>query len=273
MSHSMPASSRTPCAAVGGADAGGVLEGAPLVQPVGHRQRLAVIGDGDVLEAAGPRRRGHRPRCRPCRRSRSCACEGRRAGRRDRPGGEAPGHRSVDLAPILAQLGRDPLEAERFVDAFLCLAGDFLVAFDAEQAVLVQLEAQADRAVAQGDVVGLRAGEVLQRGAAAVGRARAGGRPGTRRAAARSTWCRRRASTRSTRRYSTNVVHQRRVQRRRRGCRCRRRSRSRAAGCPPASIGASGACSRRASRRAPRRRRARPAADAGRRGACARQAP
>ena len=50
------------------------------------------------------------------------------------------------------------------------LAGDAAVVGDAEQAVFVQLEAEADGAIAQRDVVRLRAGEVLHRGAAAVGR-------------------------------------------------------------------------------------------------------
>ncbi len=75
----------------------------------------------------------------------------------------------VDLAAHLAQLRRNPLEAERRVDVFLALAGDAHVVFDPEQAVFVQLEAEIDRAVAQRDVVRLRAGEVLQRRAAAVG--------------------------------------------------------------------------------------------------------
>ena len=43
-------------AAVQGADARGVLERAALVEPVGHRQRLAVVGDGDVLVAEPVRR-------------------------------------------------------------------------------------------------------------------------------------------------------------------------------------------------------------------------
>ena len=45
----MPASSVRPSnRAVQRADARGVLERAPLVEAVGHRQRLAVIGDRDV---------------------------------------------------------------------------------------------------------------------------------------------------------------------------------------------------------------------------------
>ena len=48
-------------------------------------------------------------------------------------------------------------------------AGDRLVV-GVEQAVLVQLPAALERAVAQRDVVRLRAGEVLQRGAALLGR-------------------------------------------------------------------------------------------------------
>ena len=38
-----------------------MLERAAFVQAVGHRQRLAVIGDGDVLQAQFPRRFPQRP--------------------------------------------------------------------------------------------------------------------------------------------------------------------------------------------------------------------
>ena len=47
-------------ASVQRAHAGGVLERAPLVEAVGHGQRLAVIGDGDVLVSQPVRGRGHR---------------------------------------------------------------------------------------------------------------------------------------------------------------------------------------------------------------------
>ena len=46
--------------AVQRAHAGGVLERAALVEAVGHRQRLTVIGDGDVLVSHAVRGRGHR---------------------------------------------------------------------------------------------------------------------------------------------------------------------------------------------------------------------
>ena len=85
MSHSMPASSRTPMPSrVHGPDAGGMRERAVLVEAVGHRQRLAVIGDRDVFEARFPRRVRHRRGCRLSRRFPWCACGDRRAGRRDR---------------------------------------------------------------------------------------------------------------------------------------------------------------------------------------------
>ncbi len=42
------------------ADARRVFERAALVEPVGHGQRLCVVGDGDVLEAGGSRGRRHR---------------------------------------------------------------------------------------------------------------------------------------------------------------------------------------------------------------------
>ena len=70
----------------------------------------------------------------------------------------------------LAQLGRDPRQAERGVDALLRLTGDALVVTHPEEAVLVQLESESKCAVAEGDVVRLGAGEVLHRRAAARGR-------------------------------------------------------------------------------------------------------
>ena len=42
------------------ADAGGVGQRPSLVEPIGHRQRLAVVGDGDVLEARVACRGRHR---------------------------------------------------------------------------------------------------------------------------------------------------------------------------------------------------------------------
>ena len=66
------------------ADAGGVRQRAPLVEPVGHRQRLAVVGDGDVLEAGVARRRRHRRDVVLAVGLGACACADRRAGRRDR---------------------------------------------------------------------------------------------------------------------------------------------------------------------------------------------
>ena len=74
----------------------------------------------------------------------------------------------LDLAPVLAQLRRDPHEAERLVDPLFGLAGDGEAGGDVEQAVLVQLAAAGDGAVAQRDVVGLRSGEVLERRATAL---------------------------------------------------------------------------------------------------------
>ena len=152
------------------ANARGVLERAALVEAVGHRQRLAVIGDGDVL-AAPPSRAASaivRTSSLP---SVSVLCMWRspRRSARSIRRGSVRARGGVDLAAHLAQLRRHPVEAERRVDVFLALAGDAHVVGDPEQAVLVQLEAEADRAVAQRDVVRLRAGEVLQRGAAAVG--------------------------------------------------------------------------------------------------------
>ena len=72
-----------------------------------------------------------------------------------------------ELAAVLAQLGRDVVEVERVVDRLFGFGGDDLVVFEAEESVLAEGEAALDGALAQGDVVMLGAGEVLQRGAVA----------------------------------------------------------------------------------------------------------
>ena len=177
----------------------------------------------------------------------------------------------VDLAAHLAQLRRNPVEAERGVDVFLALAGDAHVVRGPEQAVFVQLEAEADRAVAQRDVVGLRSGEVLQRGAAAVG----GDEAQIGLEAALEEDARFRVAV-AEHALDQTVLDERVHQR------CRRAGgeqievaaacRSRAAGCRPARW-RHPARARGGRRRAPRRRRARRAAGAGRRTASVPRAP
>jgi len=58
---------------------------------------------------------------------------------------------ALELTAIFAQLGRDQLEPELLVDAFLVAPGDHLVAI--EEAVLVKLPAFLDRQFAEPDVV------------------------------------------------------------------------------------------------------------------------
>src|SRR5262249_14445876 len=61
------------------------------------------------------------------------------------------------------KFGRHEVEAESRVDAFLRVAGDDRACLDLGEAVLIQAEAAAERAVAQRDVVALGPGEVLER--------------------------------------------------------------------------------------------------------------
>jgi hypothetical protein len=75
--------------------------------------------------------------------------------------------RQLDLAGILPQLRRDRLQAEGPVELVLVGAGQQLAGRLVEQAVLVQLPAAPDGELAQAEVVGLRAGEVLERRAPA----------------------------------------------------------------------------------------------------------
>jgi len=71
---------------------------------------------------------------------------------------------------VLAQLGRHQRQVERRVDLLLGRPGHARPVVHREQAVLVELEASLQGTVAQRDVVGLRPGEVLQRGTEALGR-------------------------------------------------------------------------------------------------------
>src|ERR1039458_6973722 len=74
---------------------------------------------------------------------------------------------SLNLAAVLAQLGRNVVEVKRAIDFFLAGGGDDGVVFKPQQRILAQRQAALDGALAQGDVVMLGAGEVLQRGAVA----------------------------------------------------------------------------------------------------------
>ena len=192
-----------------------------LVEAVGHRQRLAVIGDRDVLEPGVARRLRHRPRRRPCRRFRSCACAGRHADRASSiRRGSACASRRLDLAAVLAQLRRHPRRgrAPRRCPPRVAPATRSSSAMR-NSPYSFSLKPEPDRAVAQRDVVRLRAGEVLHRRAAAVGGDEAQVRL---EAAAQSRTldlvspC---PSTRSTSGVARRSVHQRCGRRRRRECR------------------------------------------------------
>src|SRR3954471_4214064 len=76
---------------------------------------------------------------------------------------QPPRFGGLDLAAIFAQLGRNVCEPERLVNSFLRLTRDERAVVHAVQAVLVQLEAALNRAIAEDDVVGPGAGEVLER--------------------------------------------------------------------------------------------------------------
>ena len=75
--------------------------------------------------------------------------------------GQFVGGGQLDLAAVLAHLRRNAVEAQLGVDLVFGLAGHPLVALERRQAVLVQRESHAQRALAQRDVVVLAAGEIL----------------------------------------------------------------------------------------------------------------
>ena len=95
-------------AAVQRADARGVLERAALVEAVGHRQRLAVVGDRDVLVAEPVGGRGHRlERLAAVGLGRVHVQVAAQVGARHERGQRARSLR-VELAAVLAQLRLDP---------------------------------------------------------------------------------------------------------------------------------------------------------------------
>ena len=149
-------------------DFGPLLPQPAGVQPVDHRHPLRVVGDGDVLQPALLGGGGH------------LLDRGRAVGPRavhvqvaadvaqlDQLG-QLAGVGPIELAPGLAQLGRETGQVQRAVDLLFRAAGDLLLA--AEDAVFVDLQPPRLGPAAEHDVVLLRAGEVLQGRAERLGR-------------------------------------------------------------------------------------------------------
>ena len=84
--------------------------------------------------------------------------------------GQRPLARRLQLAGVLAQLGRDELVAEELVQLLLVAVRDRLAGLGVEDAVLGDREPAPLRLLAHGDVVVLRAREVLEEVAVALGR-------------------------------------------------------------------------------------------------------
>ena len=123
----------------------------------------AVVGDEDVGVAALAGRRHQRlDRVMPVRRV-GMAVEIAADVVELHEGGQPAGLRRLDLARVLAQLGRDPRQPHRGVDLLLGGAGDAPSAGLPEDAVLGDLEALLDGHLPDPDVVLLRAREVLER--------------------------------------------------------------------------------------------------------------
>ena len=76
----------------------------------------------------------------------------------------------VDFAQVFAQFGRNVVQLELGVNFFFGFSGDRLFGVELGQAVFAEGVSHLQRALAQGDVVGLRAGEILHGGAEGFGR-------------------------------------------------------------------------------------------------------
>ena len=130
---------------------------------------VRVVADRVVVVAARDRLGDHRLEACPCRRTRSCACAGRRAGRRARRGPAARRRAPPRALPALAQLGRDPRRSRGIRRPPPRSRTRALARLDLGDPVLGDREPAPNGRLAQGDVVVLRAGEVLQQVAVASG--------------------------------------------------------------------------------------------------------
>ena len=152
------------------ANARGLFERAAFVEPVGHGQRLAMVGHRQVLEAGSTRRPRHRLEVFLAVGGIGMAVQvAAQVLARDERWQRTP-LGGFDLAAVLAQFRRDPRQAERGVDVLFAGPGHYHAIGQAGQAVLVQTQAERNRAIAQRDVVALGAGEILKRGALLRGR-------------------------------------------------------------------------------------------------------
>src|SRR5262245_32407883 len=78
------------------------------------------------------------------------------------------GGRRGHFPSIFAKLRRHPRQPERRVDLGLGRSGNAHIVIRSKDAVFVELQPKAHGSIAQGDVVRLRACEVLERGAVAL---------------------------------------------------------------------------------------------------------
>ena len=140
-----------------------MFEGAFVVEAVGHGQVFGVVGDGDVLKAAGEGGFGHF--------ADGVAAVGgggvhvhvaADVGRLDEAGQGVVGG-GFDFAEVFAQLGGHPVHAEGGVDLLFGGGGDDGVVVEPGEGPFAEGVAQFEGALAEGDVVRLGAGEVLQR--------------------------------------------------------------------------------------------------------------
>ncbi len=87
--------------------------------------------------------------------------------------GHGVGFSGIDFAQVLAQLGRDVVELKLGVDLFFSFSCDRLFGVECGQAVLAEGVTHLQGALAQGHIVGFRAGEILHGGAEGFGRQKA----------------------------------------------------------------------------------------------------
>jgi hypothetical protein len=136
-------------------------------EAAGHTGRTAVVGDEDIVVAAGPRRVDERVEARP-------AVGGARVAVEIAPDvlerhevGQAARQRDLDLTQILPELRRDVRQPDGRVHLPFRRPRDAPSGRHPEDAILRDLQAALERHLADADVVLLRSGEVGERRAEA----------------------------------------------------------------------------------------------------------
>src|SRR5215469_12938452 len=154
-------------------DALQVLKGPLIVEAVNHGQVLRVVGDRDVLHAAGDGCFSHLSDGVVAVAGGGVHVEIALDVRRLDETGQVTFCRGLDFAEVLAHLRRNPVHLESGIDLFFGSTCNYGLVIQTRQRPFAEGVAHLERALAKGDIVGFGAGKVLKSCAIAIRREQA----------------------------------------------------------------------------------------------------